>query len=75
VVDTQRTQAWIVIRQIDADAVDPVVLYLDQGISPKLWKVTGNPVEKRVTPEMAQAMGPDGWMSGTTCQTAVRSCS
>jgi len=34
VVDTQRTQAWIVIRQIDADAVDPRCSVPDQALSP-----------------------------------------
>ncbi len=32
VIDIQWTQTWIVVRQIDADAVDPVVLDLDERI-------------------------------------------
>src|SRR5258708_2527582 len=33
VVDIQRTQTWIVIRQIDADAVHTIVFHLDEGVA------------------------------------------
>lgn len=73
-IDIQWYQTWIVVGQIDAHAVDPVVPYLDQSIITKALKCDWQPLEKRVTPEMV-IRGSGGWMHGTACITAVRSCS
>src|SRR5712664_3394226 len=46
VVDIQRTQTWIVVRQVNADTVDAVVLDLDYDVIPEALKGDRQPRRK-----------------------------